>query len=177
MTLTSDKPQQLNPQKPIWGLRRIATCLLLTGLLSALYVVVGAGGYDWAMLRVAANQYRPNGDGSFHATERVSKRARGHRDSLVSSGQLVHSNYTFTQIDCPSPEAEWLQQQFLAHHLNQAEPVFSTTGRSHAAPVYAVNVWFTPDEQHFWDDWFATHNNLEHVRIAMAHGTRGSITK
>ena len=103
--------------------------------------------------------------------------ARSHRDALVKSGHLLHRNYRFTELTCPTAEAGWVQTQFLSLHLTHAEPVFSTSGRSSHGDNYEIGVWFPPDEASFWDDWYAKHNDFDYIQSVMLDEHKGGITK
>lgn len=160
--------------------RVLAIFTLLVGFSFALYFIFFAGGYHWAVLRLAARQYQPNvdGDGYGHfPSEAMAQLARSHRDALVKSGHLLHRNYRFTELTCPSAETHWVQTQFFSLHLKHAEPVFSTSGRSSHGDNYEIGVWFPPDEASFWDDWYAKHNDFDYIQSVMLDEHKGGITK
>jgi hypothetical protein len=162
------------------GPRVLAIFTLLAGFSFALYFIFFAGGHHWAVLRLAARQYQPNvdGDGYGHfPSEAIAQLARSHRDALVRSGHLLHRNYRFTELTCPSAEAHWVQTQFFTVHLKHAEPVFSTSGRSFYGDNYEIGVWFPPDEASFWDDWYAKHNDFDYIQSVMLDEHKDGITK
>ena len=163
-----------------WRPRVLAIFLLLAGFSFALYFTFLAGGYHWAVLRLAARQYQPNVDGDGYGnfpSEAMAQLARSHRDALVKSGHLLHRNYRFTELTCPTAEAGWVQTQFLSLHLTHAEPMFSTSGRSSHGDNYEIGVWFPPDEASFWDDWYAKHNDFDYIHSVMLDEHKGGITK
>lgn len=122
-------------------------------------------GLYWACSELSArNSGQPQGI----LASRLSRNAletwsRYHRDILVRRGALIHRTYRFDAIPVPSPEAQFLEAQFLKLEAGRAESAFSTSGRSWQGDVYAVNVWFSPDAVSFWDEWYKTHNNQPFV--------------
>lgn len=88
---------------------------------------------------------------------------RYHRDALVRQGVLVHRDYRFEQIPCPSPEAEYVEQTFLKYDAGRPESAFSSSGRASDGDVYAVSLWCHPNAVPQWDTWYKTHNNKEFV--------------
>ena len=160
--------------------RVLAIFALLAGFSFALYFIFFAGGYHWAVLRLAARQYQPNvdGDGYGHfPSEAIAQLARSHRDVLVKSGHLLHRTFRFSELTCPTAEAGWLHKQFLSLHLTHAEHIFSTSGRSPYGDNYEINVWFLPAEASFWDDWYAKHNDFGYIQSTMLDENKGGITK
>jgi hypothetical protein len=67
-----------------------------------------------------------------------------HRDALVRSKELVHRQFLFANVACPSGEAQWLEQQFYKRDGGRVEAAYSSSGRGHNGE-YAVNLWCPPD--------------------------------
>jgi len=81
-----------------------------------------------------------------------------HRDGLVRLNALMHRQYRFHHVTCPSPEAGWVEQQYFAR---LAVPIWTTgwtSGRASGSTAYEVNVWIHPDEVADWDAWHASLN-------------------
>jgi len=99
--------------------------------------------------------------------QRIEEWSKYHREALVRTKHLVHRNYRFDQIPCPSSEAQFVEQQFFKVQVGRAETAFSTSGKSSAGDVYEVNLWCRPEQAAFWDSWFLKHNDTSFVLQGM----------
>lgn len=81
-----------------------------------------------------------------------------HRDGLVRQKLLVHRQYRFGHVSCPSPEAGWVEQQFFSRLRARPRMYGSTSGKSRASTDYEVNIWIHPDDVADWDAWHASLN-------------------
>jgi hypothetical protein len=80
-----------------------------------------------------------------------------HRNGLVGLKAMVHRQYRFVHVACPSPEAQWLQDELLAMLRGRYDMLSMSCGRGHGGE-YAVNIWMRPDDVADWDAWHASLN-------------------
>ena len=141
--------------------------ILLAVLFNKVMIQFHRAGLDWAYSQRSAEF---NGEPKGFIRENFGSKAiedwRYHRDALVKWGGLVHRQFRFGHIRCPSDKAQWMQEQFFAHQ-NGSNSKSSTSGRGHDGE-YAVNLWCAPEFAAEWDEWFNQHDGPGVVERLMA---------
>jgi hypothetical protein len=80
-----------------------------------------------------------------------------HRNGLVRLNTLVHRQYRFVHVACPSPEAQWLEDKLVAKLGKGYDLLSMSSGRGHRGE-YAINIWVRPGDVRDWDAWHASLN-------------------
>ncbi len=135
-------------------------------VIAAVITVILLTGGRFHRLGMAASELgtiysgKPGLVGKLLSPQAAEEWARYHRDALVKQGRLVHRNFRFERIPCPSPLAAWMQQQFIFHLNGRAIAVFSTMGRGRG-DIFEVNLWCEPEHVESWDAWFDERKYVE----------------
>ena len=151
----------------------ISTCavvMILFGVFwNQLAVQYHRTGMEWANAeRAAYDEGRPRGFLARNLSRSdVEAWSNHHRDALVRSKELIHRQFLFANVACPSVEAQWLEQRFYKRNGGRVEAVYSSSGRGHNGE-YAVNLWCPPDRVAGWDEWFQKLDGPEVVEELMA---------
>ncbi|MCC9604939.1 hypothetical protein LOC68_25475 [Blastopirellula sp. JC732] len=171
---SADAPtSQPNSKVPYRVVRGICVVVLLAMIAGAVYLFTGGRfhrlGMAWASSEI--NAYMNGGKHGIVARfldwDQTADWGRYHRDALVKQGRLVHCQFRFEQIPCPSPEAHYLSTQVAQRQSGQAEAAFTARGRSSAGPIYEVNLWCSPEEVASWETWYEKNNDFSAVQAAM----------
>ena len=132
-------------------------CALITILLWILWKPIYISFHEMGLER-AATQYEAKMDGKLAEEIRfdeLNEDINWHRRALIRAHQLVYRRYRFEHVQCPSDQAQWLEEQFLKRNGGRYHAVHSSwsTWGCGSDGEFTINLWCSPDFVAGWDDF------------------------